>query len=100
MESAATTRPKIREALLLGRRGGGGRGRVADGVAVDDELDAAVALAAVGGVIRSDGLGLAEAPGGDKRSRDAMLGVGLALRIVARRRHPSIVLVSASHFAG
>src|SRR5258708_5356272 len=55
-----------------------GIGRCADGVAVDDELDAAVALAAVGGVIRSDGLRLAEAAGGDRGGRDALLGEEIA----------------------
>jgi len=37
--------------LRLGCRSGGGHGGVADGVTVDDEFDAAVALAAFGGVV-------------------------------------------------
>ena len=49
---------------LLLRQRGRGRGGAADGVAVNDELDAAVALAAFGGVVRSDGLRFAEAAGG------------------------------------
>src|SRR2546429_8150779 len=53
-------RGEWREVLRLRRRGGG-HGGVADGVTVDDELDAAVALAAFGGVIGGDGLVLAEA---------------------------------------
>jgi hypothetical protein len=62
-------------AKVLGlRRGGGGDGGVADGVAVDDELDAAVTLAAFGGVIGGDGLALAKAAGGDGGGRDALLG--------------------------
>src|SRR5258708_5011237 len=66
------------EELPLRRWCGGGRGRVADGIAVDHELDAAVALAAVGGVVRSDGLRLAEAAGGDRGGRDALLGEEIA----------------------
>jgi len=50
--------------LALGD-GPGGSCSVADSVAVDDELDAAVALAAFGGVVGSDRLRLAEAVGGD-----------------------------------
>src|SRR6267378_3017626 len=63
---------------------GGGHGGVADGVAVDDELDAAVALAAFGGVVGGDGLHFAEAAGGDGRTGDALLrkeiadGIGAA----------------------
>jgi hypothetical protein len=55
----------LRQKVLLLRRRSGGRGGAADGVAVNDELDAAVALAAFGGVVRSDGLRFAEAAGGD-----------------------------------
>src|ERR1700676_874774 len=67
---------KLRLALRNWRVGGGGG--VADGVAVDDELDAAVALAAFGGVIGGDGLALAEAAGGDGGGRDALLGEKIA----------------------
>src|SRR6267142_5034251 len=59
-------------------RGGGGHGGVADGIAVDDELNAAIALAAFGGVVRSDGLHFAEAAGGDGRTRDALFGEKIA----------------------
>src|SRR5262245_16958553 len=59
-------------ALLLRRRSGGGRG-VADGVAVDDELDAAVALAAFGGFVRSHGLRFAKAARADAGGRDALI---------------------------
>src|SRR5215471_3502473 len=54
---------------LLLRRGSrrGGRG-VSDGIAVDDELHAAVALAAFSGLIRSNRLRLAEAASSDRRS--------------------------------
>src|SRR5260370_10988879 len=55
------------------RRGGGGYGRVADGVAVDDELDAAVALAAFGGVLCGDGLALAADAGRGAGRRAAAL---------------------------
>src|SRR5216684_2646831 len=67
-----------RESLLLGRRRGGGDGGVANGGAVDDELDAAVALAAFGSVIGGDGLRLAEAAGGDGGGGDALLGEKIA----------------------
>jgi hypothetical protein len=53
---------------------GGGRGGAADGVAVDDEFDAAVALAAFGGVVGSDWLHFAEAAGGDGGTGHALLG--------------------------
>src|SRR5260370_38199954 len=62
----------------MGRRRGGGDGGVANGGAVDDELDAAVALAAFGSVIGGDGLRLAEAAGGDGGGRDALLGEKVA----------------------
>jgi len=52
------------EALALGDWPGGSRG-VADGLAVDDQLDAAIALAAFGGVVGGDRLRFAEAVGGD-----------------------------------
>src|SRR4029077_19516727 len=64
--------------LALRSWGGGGHGGVADGVAVDDELDAAVALAAFGGVVGGDGLHFAEAAGSDGRTRDALLGKEIA----------------------
>src|SRR5260370_5287200 len=60
--------------LPLRSRRGGGDGGVANGGAVDDELDAAGALAAFGRVICGDGLRLAEAAGGDGGGRDALLG--------------------------
>ena len=50
--------------LALGDWPGGSRG-VADSVAVDDELDAAIALAAIGGVVGGDGLRFAEAARGN-----------------------------------
>ncbi len=53
-----------RSLLALGDWPGGSRG-VADSVAVDDELDAAVALTAFGGVVGGDRLRFAEAVGGD-----------------------------------
>src|SRR5690348_7055466 len=70
----------MRLALRAGGRGSGG-GAVADGVAVDDELDAAVALAAFGRVIGGDGLRLAEAARGDGRSGDAVLRKKITHRI-------------------
>ena len=51
---------KRREELLLRTWCCGGHGGVADGVAVDDELDAAVALAAFGRVVGGHGICLAE----------------------------------------
>src|SRR5260370_29426077 len=46
------------------RRGGGSHGGVADGVTVDDELDAAGALGAFGGVICGERAALSQAAGG------------------------------------
>src|SRR5260370_36339681 len=46
------------------RCGGGGK-RVADGVTVDDQLDAAGTLAALGGVVRNHGLPFSPAAGGE-----------------------------------
>src|SRR6266853_37770 len=75
-----------REELLLCRRSGGGHGGVADGVAVDDEFDAAIALAAFGRVVGGDGLRLAEAVSGDGRRGYTLLrekvenGIGAAFR--------------------
>src|SRR6266699_2417487 len=66
------------EALPLRCWRGGGRGGTADGVAVDDEFDAAVALAAFGGVVGSDRLRFAEAVGGDGRRRHALFGEKIA----------------------
>src|SRR6266700_3233352 len=60
--------------LLVRTGSGGSRGGVADGVAVDHELDAAVALAAFGGLVGGDGLDFAEAAGGDGRRRYALFG--------------------------
>src|SRR5207247_960161 len=47
---------EVRRLLLALGDGPGGSCGVADGVAVDDELDTAVALAACGGFVGSDGL--------------------------------------------
>jgi len=46
-----------------GSGAGGDWGGFADGVAVDDEFDAAIALAAFGGVVGGYGLGFPEAAG-------------------------------------
>ncbi|HEX9345011.1 MAG TPA: hypothetical protein VF900_03755, partial [Candidatus Acidoferrum sp.] len=81
--------------LALRKRRGGGGGGVADGVAVDDELDAAVALAAFEGVIGSDGLGLAEAASGDGGGRDALLGEKIAHGIGAAFGELLIEIVAA-----
>ncbi len=64
--------------MLRLRRRGRSYGGVADGVTIDHQLDAAVALAAFGGVVRSDGLRFAEAAGGDGGGRDALLGEKIA----------------------
>src|SRR5260370_11719981 len=56
------------------RRGGGSHGGVADGVTVDDELDAAGALAAFGGGLCGGGLGSSPAPGGGWGGPDALAG--------------------------
>src|SRR5260370_12073964 len=66
------------EGLLVRPRSGGGRGGTADGVAVDDELDAPVALAAFGGLVGGDRLRFAEAVGGDGRRRHALFGEKIA----------------------
>ena len=60
--------------LLLARRGTGRRSGVADGGAIDHKLHAAIALAALGSVVRSDRLRFAEAACGDGRSGHALLG--------------------------
>src|SRR5216683_1778655 len=71
--------------LLVRTGSGGSRGGVADGVAVDHELDAAVALAAFRGLVGGDGLGFAETAGCDGRRRYALFsekfahGTGAAL---------------------
>src|SRR5258708_35012788 len=84
VKGAAVLRPykekreERRESLLLGRRRGRGDGGVANGGAIDDELDAAVALAAFGSVIGGDGLRFAEAAGGDGGGRDTLLGEKIA----------------------
>ena len=49
------------------------RGRSGDGIAVDDELDAAIALAAFRRVIGRNGLSFAEAAGGDGTGGDALV---------------------------
>ena len=56
---------EVRRLLLALGDGPGGSCGVADGVAVDDELDTAVALAAFGGFVGSDRLRFAKAMGGD-----------------------------------
>src|SRR5438270_12980680 len=65
-------------ATTLALRAGEVRSRrvcgAADGVAVDDEFDAAVALRAFGGVVGSDRLRFAEAAAGDGRAGPAWLG--------------------------
>ena len=61
------------------RKSGGGDGRrLADGVAVDHKFDAAIALAAVGGIVRSDGLRFAEAVSGHGRGCHTLLGEEIA----------------------
>ena len=84
------------EGLRLGRGGGGGGGSFADGVAVDYELDAAVALAAFGSVVRSDRLCFAEAVGGDGRSGHALLGKKIADGIGAAFGELLIEIVAAN----
>jgi hypothetical protein len=81
--------------LLLCRRSRGSYGGVADGVAVDDELDAAVALAAFGGVVGSDRLRFAEASRGDGRSRNAVFGKKIADGIGAALRELLIKFIGA-----
>src|SRR5258708_39970791 len=66
------------EGLLVRPRSGGGRGGAADGVAVDDELDAPVALAAFRGLVGGDRLRFAEAVSGDGRRRYALFGEKIA----------------------
>src|SRR5260370_11938819 len=66
------------EGLLVRPRSGGGRGGTADGVTVDDELDAPVALAACGGLVGGDRLRFAEAVGRDGRRRYALFGEKIA----------------------
>src|SRR6267142_875948 len=77
------------------RRRGGGRGGAADGVAVDDEFDAAVALAAFRGVVRSDRLHFAEAAGGDGRGGHALLGEKIADGIGAALGELLIEIIAA-----
>src|SRR5260370_8893801 len=80
VKGAAVLRPykekreERRESLLLGRRRGGGDGGVANGGAIDDELDAAVALAALGRGIGGHGPRLSQAAGGEGGGRDPVLG--------------------------
>src|SRR5579859_5768852 len=52
--------------------------RIADGVAVDDEFDAAITLPAFRGVVGCHGLGLTEALCGDAGSGHALLGKEIA----------------------
>src|SRR6266568_3156144 len=66
------------EGLALRSRSGGSRGGTADGVAVDDEFDAPIALAAFGGVVGGDRLRFAEAVSGDGRRRYALFGEEIA----------------------
>src|SRR5713226_7436628 len=81
---------------LLPRRGSsGGHGSVADGVAVDDEFDAAVALAAFGRVVGGDRLRLAEAVSGNGRRRYALFGEKVANGIGATFGELLIEVVAA-----
>src|SRR5438094_256301 len=64
--------------LLRTGSGRGGGGAVAYRVAVDHEFHAAIALAPFGSVIGSDGLRFAEAPRGNRRSRNALIGQKIA----------------------
>src|SRR5579859_4687210 len=56
----------------------GGAGGDRGGFAVDDEFDAAVALAALGGVVGGNGLRFAEAAGGHGAGADALFGEEVA----------------------
>src|SRR6266851_1112473 len=84
------------EGLTLRDWRGGGDGGVADGVAVDDEFDAAVALGAFGGVVGSDGLHLAEAASGDRGASDALLSEKIADGIGAAFGELLIEIVAAN----
>ena len=85
-----------REVELIGCGGAGGHwGGFADGVAVDDELDTAIALAAVGGVVGGDGLGLAEAASGHCAAGDAFFGEVVANGIGAAFGELLIEIVGA-----
>src|SRR5258708_7960351 len=81
---------------FTGRGRGRGDGGVADGVAVDDELDAAVALAAFGRVVGGDRLRLAEAVSGNGRRGDALLGEKVADGIGAALGKLLIEIVAAN----
>src|SRR5260370_7203838 len=62
-----------RENSSRSRSGGGDGRRLADGVAVEHKFDAAIALAALGGIVRSDGLRFAEAVSGHGRGGNTLL---------------------------
>src|SRR6266478_2962793 len=74
---------------------GRGYGSVADGVAVDDEFDAAIALAAFWRVIGGDRLRLAETVSSDGRRRYALLGEKVANGIGATLGELLIEIVAA-----
>src|SRR5260370_33084376 len=75
-------RRSLRSTLAV--RGDRGTGVcAADGVAVDDQLHAAVALAAFRGVVGGDGLRFSKAPRADGRAGDALLREKIPHRIVA-----------------
>src|SRR5579859_6135111 len=69
--------PRGVDSVRCGGAGGDGGG-LADGVAVDDEFDAAIALAALGGVVGGNGLRFAEAAGGHGAGGDALFGEEVA----------------------
>jgi hypothetical protein len=69
------------EELSIGSRAR--RSRISDGVAVHDELDAAISLAAFGGVIRRDGLRFSKAVRGDGRRGHSLLREKIAHGISA-----------------
>ena len=81
--------------LRLGCGCGGSGSGVADGVAVDDEFDAAVALATLGSVVGSDGLRFAKAAGGDGRGGHALFGKKIADGIGAAFGELLIEIVAA-----
>src|SRR5260370_11913050 len=87
------------EGLLVRPRSGGGRGGTADGVAVDDEFDAPVALAAFGGLVGGDRLRFAEAVGRDGRRRYTLFGEKIADGAGAALGNLPIEFFTATPFA-
>ena len=72
-----------------GSRSGGGDGRrLADGVAVDHKFDAAIALTALGGIVRSDGLRFAEAVSGHGRGCNTLFGEKIADAVAVHQTWP------------